>query len=79
MFRIYNNQYLHSSMCTLFTHNCSFYTFRLNRTFIIPKIRNGYHKFNIHYKGACLWNSLNVTKSLMNLNTFLININKHSF
>ena len=39
MFRIYNKHYLHSSMCKLFTYNCSLYTFRLNRTFLIPKIR----------------------------------------
>ena len=29
MFRIYNNHYLHSSICKLFTYNCSLYTFRL--------------------------------------------------
>ena len=30
MFRIYNKHYLHSSICKLFTYNCSLYTFRLN-------------------------------------------------
>ena len=39
IFRIYNKHYLHSSICKLFTYNCYLYTFRLNRTFLIPKIR----------------------------------------
>ena len=61
MFRIYNNHYLHSSICKLFTYNCSLYTFRLNRTFLIPKIRFDHDTFSIRYKGAYLWNSLNTT------------------
>ena len=75
MFRIYNKHYLHSSICKLFTHNCSLYTFRLNRTFLIPKIRFYHQKFSIRYKGAYLWNSLNTTiSSLTNLNTFTMHI-----
>ena len=46
MFRIYNNHYLHSSIFKLFTYNCSLYTFRLNRTFLIPKIRFDHDKFS---------------------------------
>ena len=61
MFRIYNKHYLHSSICKLFIYNCSLYTFRLNRTLLIPKIRFDHKKFSIRYKGACLWNSLNTT------------------
>ena len=71
MFRIYNNHYLHSSICKLFIYNRSFYTFRLNITFLIPKIRFNHEKFSIRYKGACLWNSLNTPiSSLTNLNIF---------
>ena len=51
MFRIYNKHYLHSSICKLLTYNCSLYTFRLNRTFLIPKIRFDNEKFSIRYKG----------------------------
>ena len=72
MFRIYNNHYLHSSICKLFTYNCSLYIFRLNRTFLIPKIRFDHDKFSIRYKGAYLWNSLYTTTS--SLNTFTIHI-----
>ena len=50
MFRIYNKHYLHSSICKLFinryTYNCSLYTFRLNRIFLIPKIRFDHEKFS---------------------------------
>ena len=60
MFRIYNNQYLHSSICKLFTYNRSLYT-QLNRTFLIPKIRFDLIIFSIRNKGACLWNSLKET------------------
>ena len=75
MFRIYNKHYLHSSINKLFTHNCSLYTFRLNRIFLIPKIRFDREKFSIRYKGACLWNSINTTMSyLTNLNTFTMHI-----
>ena len=75
MFRIYNKHYLYSSICKLCTYNCSLYTFRLNRTFLIPKIRFDHDKFSIRYKGAYLWNSLNTTiSSLTNLNTFTIHI-----
>ena len=75
MFRIYNKNYLHSSMCKLFTYNFFFYTFRLDRTFLIPKIRFDHEKFSIRYKDACLWNSLNTTiSSLTNLNTFTMHI-----
>ena len=75
MFRIYNKHYLHSSICKLFTHNFSFYTYLLNIEFLIPKIRFEHEKFSIRYKGACLWNSLNETiSSLTNLNTFTMNI-----
>ena len=75
MFIIYNMHYLHSSICKLFTYNCTLYTFRLNRTFLIPKIRFDHEKFSIRYKGACLWNSLNTTiSSLKNLNTFTMHI-----
>ena len=52
MFRIYNKHYLYSSICKLFAHNCSFYTFRLNRTFLIQKIRFDHEKFSIRY--TCL-------------------------
>ena len=77
MLRIYNKHYLNSSICKLFTYNCSLYTFRLNRTLLIPKIRFDHEKFSILYKGACLWNSLNTTiSSLTNLNTFTMHI-KH--
>ena len=45
--------------------------FRLNRTFLILTIIFDHEQFSIRYKGACLWNSLNITiSSLMNLNTF---------
>ena len=54
MFRIYNKHYLHSSIYKLFTYNCSLYTFRLNRTFLIPKIRFDHDKFSIRYKGASM-------------------------
>ena len=74
MFRIYNEHYLHGSICKLFTYN-SLYTFRLNRTFLLPKIRFDHEKFSIRYKGTCLWNSLNITiSSLTNLNTFTMHI-----
>ena len=63
MFRIYKKHYLHSSICKLFTYNCSLYTFRLNKTFLIPKIRFDHEKFSIRYNGAYLWNSLNTTIS----------------
>ena len=75
MFRIYNKHYLHSSICKLFIYNCSLYNFRLNRTFLLPKIRFYHEEFSICYKGACIWNSLNTTiSSLMNLNTFTMHI-----
>ena len=89
MFRIYNKHYLHSTICKLFTYSCSLYTVRLNRTFLIPKIRFDHEKFSIRYKGAYLWNSLNTCiwlqpyhdipyisrdASLTNLNTFTIHI-----
>ena len=78
MFRIYNKHYLFkftSSICKLFTYNCSLYTFRLNRTLLIPKIRFDHDKFSIRYIGSCLWNSLNTTtSSLTNLNTFTMHI-----
>ena len=75
MFRIYNKLYLHSSICKLVTHNCSFYIFRLNITFLIPKIRFDHKKFRIRYKDACIWNCLNETiSSLTNLNTCTMNI-----
>ena len=62
-------------MCKLFTQYCSFYTLRLNTTFLIPKIRFDHDKCSIHYKGACLWNYLNTTiSSLTNLNTFTMHI-----
>ena len=70
MFRIYNKHYLHSSICKLFTYNCSLYTIQLNRTFLIAQIRFGHEKFSIRYKVACLLNSLNTTiSSLTNLST----------
>ena len=75
--RIYNKHYLPSSISKLFTYNRSvgIYTFRLNRTFLIPKIRFDHEKFSIRYKGACVWNSLNTTiSSLSNLNNFTIHI-----
>ena len=75
MFRIYNKHYLHSSICKLFTYNRFLYTFRLNRTFLISKIRFDHEKFSIRYKGACLCNSLNTTISfLTTLNTFKVHI-----
>ena len=75
MFRIYNKHYLHSSIYEVLTYNSSLYTFRLNRTFLIPNIRFDHEKIIIHYKGACLWNYLNTTiASLTNLNTFTIHI-----
>ena len=61
MFRIFNKNNLYSSICKLFTYNSSLFTFRLNRTFLIPKIRFDHDKFNIRYKGTYLWNSLNTT------------------
>ena len=77
MFRIFNKRYLHSSICKLFIYNCSLYTFRLNRTFLIPKIRFDHETFSIRYKDACLWNSLNTTiSSLTNLNTLTMHIKK---
>ena len=51
MFRIYNKHYLHSSICKLFTHNCSLYTFQLNRIFLIPKIRCDHEIYSFRYKG----------------------------
>ena len=75
MFRIYNKHYLHSSICKLFTYNYSLCIFRLNRTFLIPKIRFDHEKISIRYKVACLWNYLNTTiLSLTNLNTFTMHI-----
>ena len=46
MFKIYNKNYMHSSICKLLTHNCSFYSFRLNRIFLILKIRFDHEKFS---------------------------------
>ena len=79
MFRIYNKLYLYRSICKLlFTNNCSFYTFRINRKFLISNIRFYHEKFSIRYKGACLWNSLNATiSSLTNLNNFTMHIKKY--
>ena len=58
-----------------FTYNRSLYTFRLNRTLLIPKIIFDHEKFSIRYKGAYLWNSLNTTiSSLTNLNTFTMHV-----
>ena len=50
MIRIYDKHYLHFSMCKLFTNNCSLYTFRLNRTLLLPKIKFDHDKFSIRCK-----------------------------
>ena len=60
---------MHCSICKLFTHNCSFDTFRLNKTFLIPKIRLDHEKFNIRYKCAYIWNSLNENISSLKILT----------